>query len=86
MLDDPHVHDVETDLEPGDTLLLYTDGLTEAGAPARTLSTEDVAELLRAARAPTAAETVSELPRRAPRARAAGVVRDDVAVLVGQVV
>ena len=38
VLDDPLVHDVEAVLAPGDTLLLYADGLTEAGAPARTLS------------------------------------------------
>lgn len=85
VLDDPHVHDVETVLERGDTLLLYTDGLTEAGAPAVTLSTEEVADLLRAARSPQARDTVSKCLDAAARA-AGGVVRDDVAVLVGQVV
>lgn len=84
VLDDPHVHDVTTVLEPGDTLLLYTDGLTEAGAPAVTMSTEDVAELLRAGRAPSAAETVENCLRAAAQA-GGGVVRDDVAVVVGQV-
>ena len=33
MIDDPTIADTEIELEPGDTLLLYTDGLTEAGAP-----------------------------------------------------
>jgi CHASE3 domain sensor protein len=85
VLDDPHVHDVTTVLESGDLLLLYTDGLTEAGAPAVTLSTEEVADLVRAARAPTAAETVENCLQVAAQA-GGGVVRDDVAVVVGQVV
>ena len=59
VLEDPLVHDVEAVLAPGDTLLLYTDGLTEAGAPARTLTTEDVGELLRLAHASHARETVA---------------------------
>lgn len=84
VLDDPHVHDVGAVLASGDTLLLYTDGLTEAGAPAVTLGTEDVAELLRAVRAPTAAETVANCLQAAAQA-GGGVVRDDVAVLVVQV-
>ena len=62
MLDDPLVHDVEAVLAPGDTLLLYTDGLTEAGAPARTLTTEDVGELLRARARLTRPGNGGELP------------------------
>ncbi|MDA0180883.1 SpoIIE family protein phosphatase [Solirubrobacter phytolaccae] len=85
VLDDPHVQDVQLDLERGDTFLLYTDGLTEAGAPAVTLSTEEVADLLRAVRTPTAAETAEHCLEAAVRA-GGGVARDDVAVLVGQVV
>ena len=38
VIDDPHIADTEVELEPGDTLLLYTDGLTEAGAPKHTLT------------------------------------------------
>ncbi|MBE2318208.1 SpoIIE family protein phosphatase [Solirubrobacter sp. CPCC 204708] len=83
VLEDPRVHDVETRLAPGDTLLLYTDGLTEAGAPARTLSTEDVGDLLRAARASHARETALNCLAAAAQA-GGGAVRDDVAVLVAQ--
>jgi serine phosphatase RsbU (regulator of sigma subunit) len=85
VLDDPHVQDVRLDLEHGDTFLLYTDGLTEAGAPAVTLSTEEVADLLRSLRADTAAETAENCLEAAVLA-GGGVARDDVAVLVGQVV
>jgi serine phosphatase RsbU (regulator of sigma subunit) len=85
VVDDPEVTELESGLDPGDALLLYTDGLTEAGAPQRTLTTADVAEWLAAARAGTAAETAE---RRLARAieTAGGELRDDVAVVVGQVV
>ena len=83
VLEDPLVHDVEAVLAPGDTLLLYTDGLTEAGAPARTLTTEDVGELLRLAHASRARETVANCLSAAALA-GGGEVRDDIAVLVAQ--
>ena len=60
VVDDPDVTDVTADLDPGDVLLLYTDGLTEAGAPKHTLTTADVAELL--------ASRVRGPPRRPPSA------------------
>ncbi|HEY7074625.1 MAG TPA: SpoIIE family protein phosphatase, partial [Solirubrobacteraceae bacterium] len=47
---DPEIVDARFVLDPGDTMLLYTDGLTEAGAPEGTLDTDDVADLLAAAR------------------------------------
>ena len=78
VLDDPLVHDVEAVLAPGDTLLLYTDGFTEAGAPARTLTTEDVGELLRA-RARVTRTGDGERTASPPLALAGGgEVRDDV--------
>ncbi|HEX6020734.1 MAG TPA: GAF domain-containing SpoIIE family protein phosphatase, partial [Solirubrobacter sp.] len=79
------IDDVQLGLDRGDVLLLYTDGLTEAGAPQRTLSTADVAELLAAARSRTAAETAERCLARAIET-SGGELRDDVAVVVGQVV
>jgi serine phosphatase RsbU (regulator of sigma subunit) len=83
VLEDPPVADTVVSLEGGDTLLLYTDGLTEAGAPERTLGTEDVAALLATARSQSAAETVERVLARALD-MGVGFIRDDVAVLVAQ--
>jgi anti-sigma regulatory factor (Ser/Thr protein kinase) len=42
ILQDPSLEDDVIELEPGDTVLFYTDGLTDAHAPARMLSTEEL--------------------------------------------
>ena len=84
VVDDPRIADTVLDLEPGDALLLYTDGLTEAGAPERTLTTPEVAELLAQVRGETAAETAEGCLSSAIAA-GGGVTRDDIAVLVVQV-
>ena len=84
VIDDPNVADTEIDLAPGDTLLLYTDGLTEAAAPQHTLTTEEVGALLAQVRRDSAEQTAQACLASAVQA-GGGVNRDDIAVLVVQV-
>ena len=49
LVERPELHDRAGELRPGDTIVLYTDGLTEAGAPQRVWAPEDLAEVLRGA-------------------------------------
>ncbi|MDA0162793.1 SpoIIE family protein phosphatase [Solirubrobacter ginsenosidimutans] len=84
VVDDPDIADSEVDLEPGDTLLLYTDGLTEAAAPQHTLTTAEVGTLLARVHTDTAEQTAQACLASAIAA-GGGVNRDDVAVLVVQV-
>ena len=66
-------------LRPGDTLVLYTDGLTDARAPRRTLTEDDVAEMLRRGHGMGADRLAAFLEEQAT----AGVdPRDDIALLV----
>jgi PAS domain S-box-containing protein len=68
------------DLRPGDSLILYTDGVTDARAPERILSERDMAELLRSA----AGSGAFEIARRVESASTSGAEepRDDIALLV----
>lgn len=43
---DAHLADTTVEIHPADCLLLYTDGLTDASAPAHTLTLADVEALL----------------------------------------
>jgi serine phosphatase RsbU (regulator of sigma subunit) len=79
---DPVIEEASTMLEPGDSLALYTDGLLEAHAPARTLTSE---------------EMIRGLEQRSPRAAQDAIdallglieidddVRDDIAILTARV-
>jgi len=83
VVEDPELVDATVELDVGDTLLLYTDGLTEAGAPSRLMTTDDVARLLASVRGETASQTAEGCLREA-LAASGGIIRDDIAVLVAQ--
>jgi serine phosphatase RsbU (regulator of sigma subunit) len=46
MVEDPELQDRTVELGPGDAMVAYTDGLTDAAAPARTWSPDEVASRL----------------------------------------
>ncbi len=79
---DPQIGEASTVLAPGDTLALYTDGLLEAHAPERTLTSEQIIERL-ARDAPEAAqETIDALVALVALDER---VRDDIAILSARV-
>jgi PAS domain S-box-containing protein len=74
-----HIEDRELRLEPGDALVLYTDGVTEARRD-RPLSPQTLADALVPRHADGAARLAREVVRLAEQG-AAGPLRDDLAVL-----
>ncbi len=78
------VFDVEVELEPGAALVLYTDGLLDAGAPARGMSTQELCDRLEGHARLSPQAIVQELERLA-LSSGAGRLRDDVAILVARV-
>jgi len=79
LVPEPDLQDRSADLHDGDTLLLYTDGLTEAGAPGHVWTPEELASAAREAANGSVARTVDRLVEAAIGSLPA--VRDDVAVL-----
>jgi serine phosphatase RsbU (regulator of sigma subunit) len=77
---DIDVHDVDVHLEAGDVLLLYTDGVTEAGARHEPFGEDGLASVLThlAGQAP---QTVVDAVERAVVAAQPGDPRDDIALL-----
>jgi serine phosphatase RsbU (regulator of sigma subunit) len=71
----------ELSLHPGDALLLYTDGVTDAQAPARILSEADLVELLGRGHGLDAEQLAAFLEHEATQGADA---RDDIALLVLQ--
>jgi serine phosphatase RsbU (regulator of sigma subunit) len=82
ILDTPTFRDDSTLLAPGDTLVLYTDGVTEAGGGDAGLGEEGLADVVRdAAGLPPA----GLLGRVEAAVADRGVVRDDIALLAARV-
>ncbi|WP_053227600.1 ATP-binding SpoIIE family protein phosphatase [Solirubrobacter soli] len=76
----PDLPEVSLELEPGDLLAFYTDGVTEAAAPRRLLSEAELAALVAEHAADGAARVVERLEGMAV-AIADGNPRDDIACL-----
>jgi sigma-B regulation protein RsbU (phosphoserine phosphatase) len=68
------------DLQPGDTLVFYTDGVTEAGAPDKLFGEERLARLVSASLGLDPAGLVNRI-QRAVMEFQGGKARDDIAVV-----
>jgi PAS domain S-box-containing protein len=77
---DPRLREVETRLLPGDVVLLYTDGVTEAGSPLDEIGEDGLAALLGGLRGMSPEEIVDAVEQAAVAAQA-GRPRDDIALV-----
>jgi PAS domain S-box-containing protein len=78
---DPRLTDVTEKLTEGDTWMLYTDGITEAGAPDRLLDAPDLIALAERCTPASAADVAACLERAAVEA-SDGDPHDDIAIVV----
>lgn len=79
---DPTIVEARTVLEPGDSLALYTDGLLEAHAPARTLTSQELISRLEQRSPKLAQDTIDALVGLVDIDES---VRDDIAILTARV-
>ncbi len=84
VLDPIEIAESEAVLQAGQTLLLYTDGVSEAGRSIGPLGEEGVVELCRSSPELALAELLERIERAALE-RAAGKLRDDIALLAARV-
>jgi PAS domain S-box-containing protein len=85
IVDPPELHDVRLRLCPGDTLILFTDGVVETRRQGVPFGEDRLVELLDATRGMPAAAVVGAVVGEVRRYGKAGDGRDDVAVLVVRV-
>src|SRR5262249_47699237 len=81
---DPRFGDASVELEPGDAVLLYTDGLTDAYAPDRIVTEEQLMASLEGLAGRTAREIASGI-QDAALSGGPGDPRDDMVVMVVRV-
>jgi serine phosphatase RsbU (regulator of sigma subunit) len=79
------VRDLKLELQPGSTLVLYTDGLLDAGAPRRGLTPMQLCHML-AAYSGAAPHAIVQHLERLALSSGAGRLRDDVAIVAARVV
>ena len=79
-----NVSDLTVELQPGSTLVLYTDGLLDAGAPRRELTPLELCHILAAHTGADPHIVVQQLERLA-LSSGAGRLRDDVAIVAARV-
>ena len=88
IVSDPDLRDEEVALQPGDVIVLYTDGVTDSAAPHRVLEPEDLGDALRDHRLESAdeiAELLMQLALGTGTGNGNGAApppRDDIAILV----
>jgi serine phosphatase RsbU (regulator of sigma subunit) len=79
-----NVRDLELELEQGSTIVLYTDGLLDAGAPQRGLTSRQLCNVLAGQAGVGPGAIVQQLERLA-LSSGAGRLRDDVAIVAARV-
>jgi integral membrane sensor domain MASE1 len=82
VLPDPELADHTADLAPGDALILYTDGLTDAYAPGRIVKRAGLVAALESCAGRSASEIASGLHEAALGGRTNAEPRDDIVLLV----
>jgi PAS domain S-box-containing protein len=85
VLPDPELDDFRIDLEPGDSLVMYTDGVTEARAPKRVWVSSDLARFV-GVHEPLRADAIAERIERGALSGNSDEPRDDVAIVVLKVI
>jgi anti-sigma regulatory factor (Ser/Thr protein kinase) len=80
LLENPSLEDSEVELAPGDVLVLYTDGVTDAGAPVRPIGPDGLAALLGSLRGRPPDRILDAIEQAAVEVQD-GEPRDDIALL-----